>query len=185
MFSDLAKTARSTRRFAPEPAISADDMRTLVDLARVAPCGGNQQPLRYRIVSDPKERAAIFPAIAWAGALKDWAGPAEGERPTGYLVIASAGDHGTDVGIAAQTIQLAAADMGYGCCMLGAIRRPAIQQELQIPQDYTIDLLLALGKPAETIVLEDVAGDAPLKYYRDSDDVHHVPKLSLDSVLLS
>ena len=184
MFSELACKARSTRRFDSSQPITEAALKQLVDVARISSCGGNQQPLRYRIVSDPAECAAIFPHIAWAGALKDWDGPAEGERPTGYVTIVSEGEHAVDVGIAAQTIQLAAADMGYGCCMLGAIRRPKIAAALGIEHPLTIDLLLALGKPGETIVLEDVAAGSELKYYRDENDVHHVPKLDLDSVLL-
>ncbi len=184
MFADLARKARSTRRFDQQQPIPEADLRQLVDVARIASCGGNQQPLRYRIVSPAEECAAVFPHIAWAGALKDWDGPADGEQPTGYITIVSEGNHAMDVGIAAQSIQLAAAEMGYACCMLGAIRRPKIAAVLNIPHPYTIDLLLALGRPAETIVLEDVPAGSDLKYYRDTDDVHHVPKLDLASVII-
>ncbi len=184
MFKDLCLKARSIRRFDESTPITDTELRELVDIARITSCGGNQQPLRYRIVSGPSACSAIFPFIAWAGALKDWGGPVEGERPTGYIAIVSKGEHNTDVGIAAQTLHLAAAEKGYGCCMLGAIRRSRIAAELEIPADHTIDLLLSFVTPGESVVLEDVDAAIDLKYYRTEDGLHHVPKLKLDDVII-
>ncbi|MCX7590976.1 MAG: nitroreductase family protein [Kiritimatiellae bacterium] len=182
---ELVKRARSTRRFDQSRPIGKDVLLALVDMARLSPCGGNTQPLRYRIVHDPDECRAIFPFIAWAAALKPWPGPAEGERPTGYILILGQ-DQTADVttGIAAQTMHLAAAEMGYGCCMLGAIQRDKIKQTLKIPDPYQVKLALAFGVPAEKIVIEEVAAGTDLRYYRTPDDVHHVPKLRLEDVLV-
>ncbi len=187
MLVDLVKKARSHRRFLESDPIPPETLRELVDIARLAPCGGNQQPLRYRIVTGD-ECAAVFPYIAWAGALKDWEGPAEGERPTGYIAILSSADRNSpphaDMGIAAQTIQLAATDLGYAACMLGAIKRPEIHKALGLPDAWAVNLLVALGRPGETVVIEDLAPGGDTAYYRTPDGIHHVPKRTLDEVLV-
>ena len=117
-----------------------------------------------------------------------WSGPAEGERPAAYIVILGdtelARGFGCDHGIAAQSIMLGATERGLGGCMIGSIDRPELRQVLDIPERYEILLVLALGKPAETVVLEDVGPDGDIKYYRDDEDVHHVPKRSLDELIL-
>ncbi len=185
MMKELVRKTRSIRRFDEADRIGEETLRALVDLARLAPTGANQQRLRYRIVATTEECSAVFPHLAWAGALKDWPGPAEGERPTAYILILAEGGQDTNVGIAAQTIHLAAADMGYGACMLGAIQRDQIKEVLNIPEPYGVKLAIALGRPAETVVIEEVALGASLDYYRTPDGVHHVPKLRLDDVLIN
>jgi hypothetical protein len=68
--------------------------------------------------------------------------------------------------------------------MIGSIDRNGLRQVLDIPERYEILLILALGKPKETVVLEDVGPDGDTKYYRDAEDVHHVPKRSLEELVL-
>ena len=186
MMRELVRRARTIRRFVEADRIGTATLRELVDLARLTPCGANLQRLRYRIVSDPQDCAAVFPCLAWAGFLKEWDGPAEGERPTGYIVMLSTGDGSAtaDTGIAAQTIQLAAAELGYGACMIGSLQRDSIKQRLQLPPDCHVNLVIALGRPAERVVIEEVPAGADLKYYRTPDQVHHVPKLRLENVLV-
>jgi nitroreductase len=188
MFDELVRNARSIRRFREDAPIAADLLRHLVDLARVTPSGGNAQPLRYRVVSDPDECARVFAQTRWAGALKDWDGPAEGERPTGYIVICTSAETERipqiDIGIAAQTIQLGATYLGYGACQLGSIGREEIRDTLGIPGEWAVRLLLALGCPAETVVLEDMPPGGSKDYWRDGDGVHHVPKRRLGDILL-
>jgi nitroreductase len=120
--------------------------------------------------------------------LSRWSGPAEGERPSAYIVILGdtelSKSFGCDHGIAAQSIMLGATERGLGGCMIGSIDRPKLRQVLDIPERYEILLILALGKPAETVVLEDVGPDGDIKYYRDDEDVHHVPKRTLDELIL-
>ena len=104
----------------------------------------------------------------WAGCLPQWKGPAEGERPTAYIVIL--GDNeisrnvGCDHGIAAQSIMLGTTEQGLGGCMIGAIDRQGLRETLEIPERYEILLVLALGKPAEMVVLENVGPDGSIKY---------------------
>lgn len=182
--SDLAKRARSIRRYDESKPVSKEDLLALVDIARIAPCGGNQQRLRYRLVTGQQECDDIFQFIKWAGSLKDWVGPAEGERPTGYIAVLCEGGPAHDVGIVGGIIQLAAAEMGLGTCMLGAIDRESIAYRLSVPEELSLKLLIAVGVPAERVVLERASQGGDLAYYRTEDGVHHVPKLSLEDVLV-
>jgi nitroreductase len=185
---DLVLGTRSYRRFHQEVAIEPETLRELVDLARCSASAANIQPLKYILCCDSGTNAQIFPHTRWAGYLKDWGGPAEGERPSAYVVILGdtdlRKDFGCDHGIAAQSIMLGATERGLGGCMIGSIDRDKLRAVLDIPERYEILLILALGKPAETVVLEDVGPDSDIKYYRDEDDVHHVPKRTLDELIL-
>lgn len=186
--AELVRKARSYRRFTQEP-LSTALLEGLIDLARLSASGGNVQPLKYIISCDAETNAKIFPSTVWAGYLTAWEGPAEGERPTGYVVIlhdteVSKGT-GVDQGIAAQSIVLGAMEQGIGACMIGSIKRPELRASLAIPERYEVLLIVALGHPAETVVLEEVGGDGSIKYYRDGDDAHHVPKRSLAEVIVS
>ena len=185
-FTDLVRQARTIRRFVECEPVPEAALRQLVDLARLVPSGGNQQPLRYRLVHGEAVRL-LDPLVAWAAALKDWGGPKPGERPAGFILVLSAAGKPpphTDIGIAAQTIQLAAAEKGYGACMMGSIQREKIHRALALPEAWAVQLAIALGRPAETVVLEDLPPSGETRYYRTEDGVHHVPKRRLNEVLV-
>jgi nitroreductase len=188
MLEELIIRNRSYRRFDEHAPIDQSTLRALIKLARFSASGSNLQPLKYVLSCDPKVNAEIFPLLAWAGYLKDWAGPAEGERPSAYIVILGdttiRKDFGCDHGIAAQSIMLGAAEKGLGGCMIGSIKRDVLRKTLAIPDRYEILLVLAMGRPAETVVLEDVGPSGDVNYYRDEHDVHHVPKRSLDELIV-
>lgn len=186
--SDLVLKSRTIRRFKQSERIGAATLRELVDLARLSPSGGNQQPLKFMIVHKEEDCAKMFPFLAWAGALKDWDGPAPGERPAAYIAILLdkevSHNAGVDHGIAAQSMALGACERGLGCCMLGAIQRPKIKAEFAIPERYDVLLVLALGKPAERVVVDPVPAGGDTRYSRDAEGVHHVPKRSLDELIV-
>ncbi|AQQ72534.1 Putative NAD(P)H nitroreductase YodC [Limihaloglobus sulfuriphilus] len=185
-FSELVKKCRSYRRFDGSHQVAKQTLIDLVGLARFTASGANLQPLKYIISSDEQKNAVIFDSLAWAGYLTDWDCPAKDERPSGYIIILNdttiAKISGYDPGIAAQTIMLGAVDRGLGGCMFGSINRKKLSQNLKIPEKYEVLLVLAIGKPVETVVLEDADGD--IKYYRDENQVHHVPKRTLDELIL-
>jgi nitroreductase len=189
MIEELVTKTRSYRRYVASEPIPMETMEWLVKLARFSPSGSNRQPLKFILSCDPETNAAIFPHTRWAGFLTDWGGPAEGERPAAYVVILhdteirQAG--GVDHGIAAQSMVLGAMERGIGGCMIGSIDRPKLRLALDIPERYDILLIVALGVPAEKVVLEDVGPDGSIKYYRDEVDVHHVPKRTLDELILA
>ena len=188
-FAQLVRTNRSYRRFDGNHRISRETLRNLVGLARITPSAMNRQPLKYIISCDPQTNARIYETLAWAGSLKDWDGPEADERPTGYIIVlvdkALNPNAGNDIGIAAQTILLGAVSMGLGGCMVGAIKRPALQQAISIPDGLEIGLVVALGKPVERIVLEDAEPGASITYYRDPDQTHHVPKRGMQEILVA
>jgi nitroreductase len=188
MIRDLVLKSRSYRRFRQETAIEMETLRELVDLARLSPSAANLQPLKYMLSCEPKTNASIFAHLAWAGYLKDWAGPAEGERPSAYIVILGDTEisraFGCDHGIAAQSILLGAAEKGLGGCMVASVEREGLRQALAIPERYEILLVLAIGEPKEKIVIETAGAGDDIKYWRDSENVHHVPKRALDDIIL-
>ncbi len=188
MLSDLVFKNRSYRRFDPDTRVTAHTLRALVDLARHSASAANRQPLKFVLSVDTARNARIFPCLRWAGYLQDWAGPTEDERPTAYIIILGdtkiSRSFGVDHGIAAQSIMLGAAERGLGGCIIGSIDRPALREALKIPARYDILLALALGKPAETVVLDAVDETGNIKYWRDEQDVHHVPKRSLEALIL-
>jgi len=188
MVRDLVLKNRSYRRFYQEVAVERETCRELVDLARLSASGSNLQPLKFILSCEPEQNARIFACLGWAAYLKDWPGPAEGERPSAYIVILGdkeiAQSFGVNPGIAAQSILLGATEKGLGGCMIGSIKKPQLAQALDIPSQFEILLVLAIGKPRETVVLEPVGTDGDIKYWRDANQVHHVPKRSLDEIII-
>jgi nitroreductase len=188
MIMDLIARNRSYRRFKESQPVSRDTLCELLQLARLAASGSNTQPLKYMLSADREINAKIFPCLAWAGHLRDWDGPVEGERPAAYIIIL--GDtniskgFGVDHGIAAQNILLGAVERGLGGCMLGAVQREKLREVREIPEHYEVLLVVALGEPAEKVVIDDVGPDGDTKYWRDADDVHHVPKRTLEQLIV-
>ena len=189
MIKDLVIKTRSCRRFFENRAISLETLRELVDLGRLSASAANRQPLKYILSADPATNEKIFPCLAWAAYLKDWAGPAIGERPAGYIIILVdtriSNDYWCDHGIAGQSIMLGATEKGLAGCFIGAINRDKLREALSIDPHSKIELVIALGEPAETIVLESTADcDGNIRYWRDENGVHHVPKRPLDEIIV-
>ncbi len=189
MFKDLVNRNRSYRRFFEDEPIEERTLRELVDLARLTASAANLQPLKYALSWTPEKNARIFPCTVWAGYLKDWGGPPEGERPTAYIVILGdrdiSNEFGCDHGIAAQTILLGAVERGLGGCMIGSIDRHGLYQALGLKSErYEILLVIALGKPKERVVIDPVGESGRIKYWREPDGTHHVPKRSLDEIIV-
>jgi nitroreductase len=186
---DLVIRNRSYRRFHQEVIIDPETLRELVDLARLSASGGNLQPLKYILCCDPQINASVFTHLKWAAYLKDWAGPTEGERPSAYIIILGdkniADSVNCDHGIAAQSILLGAAERGLGGCIIASVGKTGLRQALNIPDRYEILLVIALGKPKETIIIEPLGSGGDIRYWRDDTGRHHVPKRSLDEIILT
>ncbi len=179
---------RSYRRFRESHRITRDLLIELVSLARCTASAANRQPLKYILSAEPGSNDRIFSCLGWAAYLKDWPGPPPGERPSAYIVILIdtdiTRDWWCDDGIAAQTILLGAVERGLGGCMIGAVDRRRLRSELGIAERFEIRLVLALGKPAETVVIDDLEPGGDIRYWRDADGTHHVPKRKLDELIL-
>ncbi len=189
MIDDLIKKNRSCRRFDETHAVTLQTLKELIDLGRLSASGANLQPLKYVLSCDPAKNAEIFSCLGWAAYLKDWPGPAPGERPAAYIVILTdteiSRDAGCDHGIAAQSILLGARDRELAGCMLGSIQRDKLKKVLDIADRFQILLVVAIGKPVETAVIETVRADGSVYYWRDAAGVHHVPKRSLDDIIVA
>lgn len=184
---DIVLKNRSYRRFYQEERIDSDLLLNLVELARLSASGSNKQALKFVLVNDPAKCDIVFPSTEWAGYLENWDGPAMGEQPSAYIIILGDTEisktFGVDHGIAAQSILLGATEKGFGGCMIASIRRKKLRDDLEIPGRYEILLVIALGKPREKVLIDEVK-DGDIKYWRDKNDVHHVPKRSILDIIL-
>ncbi len=187
-FKDLAKMNRSYRRFDENFAIGHDILVELVGLARLAASGRNAQPLKYYLSNDPAINESIFSTLEWAGYLKNWR-PAKGERPAAYIMVLLdrriTDNFYCDDGIAIQNILLGAVEKGLGGCIIRSIHKPQLRNLLNVPAHFEIIDVVALGKPVEKVVLTDVGENGDIKYYRDDEGVHYVPKRTLDELIVT
>ena len=188
MIKELILKNRSYRRFYQNKFIEISELKELVDLARLSPSVANIQPLRY-ILSNSKElNDTINKYIFWAGYYKDWDGPSEGEKPSAYIVIVNdimlKKDSSQDEGIAAQSILLGAVEKGLGGCIIANVDKKELGEVLNLNGKYKISLVLALGYPKEEVVIETINEDGDVRYWRDKNEVHHVPKRTLDELIL-
>ena len=188
LVKELLERDRSVRRFDASRGIGADMLKNLVGLTCLCASGRNLQPLRYRIVSSADECARLFPSLAWAGYYKDWAGPAEGERPTAYLVqcidTELAADCLCDDGLHLQAITLGATALGLSGCIIKAFNKAKLVEAIGLSERYKPLYVLALGYAAEEVKLVDIGEDGDYKYYRDADDAQCVPKRPLSEILI-
>jgi nitroreductase len=188
MLEDLIRKNRSCRRFIQRRLLDLNALNELVNLARLSASAANLQPLKYVLCCNPEKNAEIFPCLAWAAYLKDWPGPQEGERPSGYIVVlgdtAIAQDFGCDHGIACQSILLGAREKGLAGCMMGAVNREKLRDVLNLSAQFKILLVIALGVPREEIFIEPLGADGSIRYWRDNRGAHHVPKRSLKDIVI-
>lgn len=177
---------RTIRRF-KQDEVPVEILRNLIDLARVAPMGNNIQSLEYIIIVDAEIRKQIFSATRWAGALpENERVPEEGRRPTAYIIVlidtSIKENPGAEIGAAVQNILLGATNIGLATCWMGAIDRPKINEILKLAEKYEISHLVSLGYPDEESVMEPFKDS--MKYWKDEDGKMHIPKKSLDNIIL-
>jgi nitroreductase len=188
MIKELVKKNRTYRRFYQDVDMDRSVLEELVDLARLSSSGANLQALKYIISNEPKKNDIIFKHLKWAGYLPEWSGPEEGEKPSAYIVMVGdtniSKNYLWDHGIACQSILLGACEKGFGGCMFGAVDRQGLRKDLNIADEYEVLLVIALGKPKEEVVIEELPEDGNIKYYRDENGVHHVPKRKLEDLIL-
>jgi nitroreductase len=188
MIKELVYKNRSYRRFYQNEKIEMETLEELVDLARHSACGMNLQSLKYVLSCDPQINALIFKRLGWAGYLKDWKGAPEGEKPAAYVVLLGDTsiykDFFCDHGIACQSILLGAVEKGLGGCILATINRDGLRKDLTVNDKYQILLVVALGKPREEVKVEYIETGGDIKYWRDKNSVHHVPKRPLQEIIV-
>ncbi|NOU60209.1 nitroreductase family protein [Marinifilum caeruleilacunae] len=187
MLKELVAKNRSYRRFFEGEQISSTQVKGWIDLARLGASGRNAQTIKYKIVLSEEMRDKVFENLAWAGYLKDWDGPVKGERPSAYVIMinddALGKNYFSDDGIAAQNLLLGAVESGFGGCIIRAFKNNELRNLLQIDEGYSIIQVIALGKPKEEVVITEMK-DGDIKYWRDENGVHYVPKRNIDEVIL-
>ncbi len=186
MIHELIVKNRSYRRFDQSVKITTEQITNWIELARFSPSGRNMQSLKYVISTREDINEIIFPNLGWAGYLTNWKGPSEGERPVAYVAVlhdkSLSENYFCDDGLAMQSILLGAVEDGFGGCIIGSVNKKKVAQILEIPESLEILWLIALGKPSEKVILETVI-DNDVKYWRDENDVHHVPKRDLNELI--
>ena len=192
MFLDLVKQARSYRGFRQDRKVTRQELEHLVEGARFTPAARNDQVLKYYLAEKPETVAAIQPLTKWAGALAELHLPRKGAEPVAYIVICLDGSlaenptpYQRDVGIVAQTMLLAAVEMGLNGCMIGSFAAGELREKLGLPEAIKPQLLLALGEGTDRIVMTDGGKDGSTTYYRDAEDTHYVPKRTLEQLILN
>ena len=190
MFKELVRKNRTYRRFYEEVPVEKETLLELIDLARTVPSTANSQALKFVLCYEKEIKEKVFSCLIWAGALPDWDGPKEGERPAAYIIVLCDQTLGKnkqiDDGIVSQTIMLGAVEKGLGGCIFGSVKRAELAEALGIDTSrYTIDLVLALGKPKEEVKIIPVKEDGSTKYYRDENQIHYVPKRSLEDLIVT
>lgn len=188
MLKDLVLKNRSYRRFYQEHKILISDLEDLVELARLSPSGRNLQALKYFLSADKDTNEKIFSTLAWAGYLKDWNGPIEGEKPSAYIIIMGdtslTNNFYCDHGIVAQSMLLGAVEKKLGGCIFASIKREKLKELLKIKNHFEVLLVIAIGKPKEQVIIENIVNN-DIKYYRDKNQIHHVPKRTLEEIIIS
>ena len=187
MLLDLVKKTRSYRRYDPTVPLSPETLAGFVEAARLTPSAGNLQKIRVLAVTDKDDVLRLTREVKWAGYMPDWDGPADCEAPAAYLLLLSPADTGVsqiDVGIFAETVLLAATEAGYGGCMILNFPREALTDRYRLADKYKIELVISLGVPAEKVEIEEVK-DGNIRYRRDPDDVHRVPKRALSEIFFT
>ena len=191
MLKELLRKNRSYRGYNENRPVTREELTRLVECARLCPSSVNAQPLKYRLVWQKEEVARLQEKTNWAKALTSITLPHPGMCPTAFIVICqdtgidtSLQRYQKDVGIVAQTMLLGAVEMGLGGCMIGNFNAGGVRQVLALPEAMAPLLVVAIGEPAETVVLTEVGPDGSVQYYRDENDVHYVPKRALEDILI-
>ena len=190
MLKDLLLASRSYRSFDESVKITKEQLADWVDCTRYAPSSINLQMLKFCAVTDPSLCARLLSSTRWAGKIKDMKLPPEGHAPVAYIVICAdksvvptAENFDKDVGICAQTIMLAAAEAGFGGCMIGSFSSNEVKEILELDENLVPKLVLALGNPDEHVELVDEADDGSVTYYREG-GIHYVQKRKLENILI-
>lgn len=187
MLVDLLKKNRSYRRFYQSERILEKELTDLVGLARYCSSAANLQALKYYCVSDERTCDKLFHSIKWAGALPDWEGAEDGERPSAYIIqvldLNITKNCLSDDGIQLEAISLGAVEVGLGVCIIKSFNIEKVTEILDVQEDYKLMYILALGKPKEEVIIEDIKDNA-VNYWRDEKAVHHVPKRKAEDLVI-
>ena len=192
MIKDLIKKNRSVRGYDNSREVTIEELREMVDCARLSASSVNMQPLKYILVNTVDGKARVLKQVSFAAKLSTLKLPHRGSEPMAYIVICqdeqiSKSETGflRDVGIAAQSITLAATELGLGACMLGYFSPDKLRQALDLSENLKPQLVISLGKSVEAVRIVEIEEGESTDYYRDEAGIHYVPKRKLDDVIIT
>ena len=192
LIKELAKRNRSYRGYDSSVKVPEEQLLDFIDTARYCASSVNLQPLKFYWSNEDPDNEKFRKEVKYARKLAHLNLPFPGTEPTAYILIAvdtaiapNVQRFARDVGIVAQTILLQAVEEGLGGIMIGNFDPEALRVSLGLPGTVVPNLVLAIGKPAEHIVLTDVQADGNIDYYRDEANTHYVPKRSLEEIVLN
>ncbi len=131
---------RDTREFRDE-RVPEEDLRKILNAARMAGSAKNQQLNRLVVVTDAGDRAEL----AKCGKFADWL-----DRPPVVIVIVIPKEGGKmfDVGRMAQNMLVTAQSLGLASCPVTFHEEDRARKLLGIPDDYEAPMGVGLGRPA-------------------------------------
>ncbi|MBO5882764.1 MAG: nitroreductase family protein [Alistipes sp.] len=180
----LLKANRSYRGYDSSFIVRPDQLRRIIEVATLCPSARNQQVLRFRpVLNDEADK--ILKHIRLGGALPELHLPFKGTEPNAFIVVCATVEDShyvsVDMGIVAQSMLLAATEMGLGGICIGAFDHAEIKEALALPYDPL--LVIAIGRPAERIELVECNEGDSLTYYREG-NTHYVPKIKVDDLII-
>ena len=181
----LVQEARTTRRFEKNKKVSLEDLKEILDIARITSSAKNMQPIKYILVTQEEAVLKLAQTAAWAAHLKEW-DQSEDERPSAFIIMLNDqmidGFPMFDAGASFTAISLAAKTKGLATAPLASIDKNLCKELFVIPDCYDVMIGIALGVSAEEVELVDT-NELDTNYYRDEKQTHFVPKRSLEQII--
>ncbi len=182
----LLRKNRSHRAFDTSYTVAMRQLETIVAVNPKLPSGRNAQTLRFKLLDAQSGGEDFCRYLHLGGYLPELHLPAPGTEPKAFIIICSTEPESPivdiDLGISLQSMALKAVEIGLNALIVRAFNKKEIKETLGLPSDPLA--VLAIGKGTETIVLDEVPAGSDLRYYRDADGIHHVPKITVSDLLI-
>lgn len=182
---ELLLKNRSTRGYKTAYKVSLGELERIAGVCTRIPSARNQQVLRFRLVTHDSGADRVLPLVKMGAALPELHLPFPGTEPEAFIMVCSTVTENPmvdiDLGIAAQSMLLKAAEMGLNGLIIAAFNRTKLQEELSLP--YPPLLVIAIGKGDECIELVPITEGESHAYYR-RDGIHFVPKVRLPDLII-
>ena len=182
----LLRKNRSHRAFDSSYTVAKRQLEAIVSVNDKLPSGRNAQTLRFRLLDAPGGGEDFCRFLHLGGYLPELHLPVPGIEPKAFIIVCSTEAESPivniDLGISLQSMALKAVEIGLNALIVKAFNRQEIKEALGLPLDPLA--VLAIGKGTERIVLDEVHTGSDLRYYRDADGTHHVPKIAVSELLI-
>ena len=182
----LLRKNRSHRAFDNSYTVAMRQLEAIVSVNDKLPSGRNAQTLRFRLLDAPGGGEDFCRFLHLGGYLPELHLPVPGTEPKAFIIVCSTEAESPivniDLGISLQSMALKAVEIGLNALIVKAFNRQEIKNALSLPYDPLA--VLAVGKGTERIVLDEVRAGSDLRYYRDADGAHHVPKIAVPDLLI-